>query len=216
VTNTALSLVPQIQKELEAIKKTENAHGQLCAEALDHAIEAGKLLNTAKETVTSEVVNGKKAKWLPWLQTYLGMPQTTASLYMRLATNEEFLFGHKQRVATERLSIRQAAALLPKDEKAKKQAATAEKKRAEKAAEKEAAAIKSARASVSPEEIVENLDVDEIFQVLTTTLNDDQLLELSNRLSSYLEEEEEETEQAESVAVSTLDRLKERYQDRRA
>src|SRR5262249_61789296 len=132
----ALSLVPQILGELKKIKEAEDGHGLLCVDELEHAIECGKLLNLAKETVTADVVEGKKAKWSPWLQTHIGMPQTTASLYMRLAKNEELLFEHKQRVATERLSIRQASQLIPKDEKAKKQSAMEAEKAGERKDEK--------------------------------------------------------------------------------
>src|SRR5262249_26866176 len=75
-----LSYVPQI---IEAHKQVLAAERSGHARSLDVAIAAGKLLNDAKDAIKG------KFKWKEWRSEYLKeVPQTTASLYMRLAKNE--------------------------------------------------------------------------------------------------------------------------------
>src|SRR5258708_13605080 len=77
----ALSFVPQI---LDAHDKALSAQRSGFKSSLDHAIDAGELLEKAKETVGSG--------WTKWREQHLPkIPQTTASLYMRLAKNKDKL-----------------------------------------------------------------------------------------------------------------------------
>ena len=83
----ALSFVGQI---MTAYKKAAKAE----SEALPHAIECGKFLNLAKENVKAA-----KGKWLPWLKENCPeIPQTTASLYMRLAEKQDAIAEAKKKV----------------------------------------------------------------------------------------------------------------------
>src|SRR5262249_27725134 len=126
------------------------------------------------------------------------------------------LFEHKQRVATEKMSLRQAANLIPKDEKGLKQSATAAEKAAKRKAEKEADARRVVVADLSTEERIGDLaidefltakgdlDVEELVMALTTRLDKDQLLDLTTRLRSHidkLDEEEKAAEEAEKAAA---------------
>ncbi|MGP0094705.1 MAG: hypothetical protein ACLPKB_32850 [Xanthobacteraceae bacterium] len=81
--------------------------------SLQHAIKAGELLNQAKADA-----NGKWSDWLT--DNCPKIPQTTATLYMRLAKNKDKLaqIENQQRVANlgndGKLSIRSANSLLTK------------------------------------------------------------------------------------------------------
>jgi len=78
------SYVPQILKAHQGVADAEkNGYRQ----SLDAAIACGKLLNDAKEAIK------RQFKWEEWRQENFGdrLPQTTASLYMRLAKNEKLL-----------------------------------------------------------------------------------------------------------------------------
>ena len=55
---------------------------------------------------------------------------------MKLARNEEFLFGKMQQIGHERMSLRQAAALIPLTPEGEKKRAKAQEKAAEKKAQK--------------------------------------------------------------------------------
>jgi hypothetical protein len=107
----ALSFIPQIQA---AHDKAVDAQQKGYSQSLEAAIDAGDLLERAKEAVGTGGWGKWRAKHLP------DIPQTTASLYMRLAKNKE-RFGERaisNAVANLRdegkLSIRSAAALLGK------------------------------------------------------------------------------------------------------
>jgi len=135
--------------------------------SLRHAIEAGELLNSAKQALP------KKAGWLRWLGSNLPtIPQTTASLYMRLAKNKDVI--DKQRVASAidegKLSIRAAAKLIPPDEKQK--AAAAKRKET-------AEANKANAAANQLEDLLQDLAVDEVYTALKNTQPVDYLLELA-------------------------------------
>jgi hypothetical protein len=107
----ALSLVtPIIAAHDKAVAAQQNGYTQ----SLTAAIDAGELLEKAKEAVGSGGWTKWRAKHLP------GIPQTTASLYMRLSKNKE-RFAERaisNAVANLRdegkLSIRSAAGLLGK------------------------------------------------------------------------------------------------------
>ena len=76
----AAVLVPQI---LDAHQKVVDAEKSAHQRSLDAAIAAGKLLIAAQDAIKG------KFKWGEWRDEYLDkLPQTTASLYMRLARNE--------------------------------------------------------------------------------------------------------------------------------
>jgi hypothetical protein len=220
--SSADTFISQIRDEMRAIEEVQQGKGQLCVDALERAFKCGQLLLAAQESVKAE-----KRKWLPWLEANIGMPNSTANLYIRLAKHEDEVRVHILQIGDERMSLRQAAALIPKTPEGEKRAETAKAKAAAKKEEKEALAKARAKASITPEEIVENLGVDELFQVITTTLDADQLLDLSTRLNSYLDEQpEEEGETADEAAVeeatepaakelSTVERLKQQYGQKR-
>lgn len=80
MADSALAFVGEINNEHEEVTKGESA-------ALSHAIKCGKLLNLARENVKAE-----KGKWGAWLSQHCPkIPQTTASLYMRLAESENVI-----------------------------------------------------------------------------------------------------------------------------
>src|SRR5207245_11015440 len=93
--------------------------------ALTNAIKAGEKLNLAKENIKAA-----KRSWLDWLRdevkipgTDRSLPQTTASLYMRLAKHKSLLQTEAYKKAIDEattegnLSIRWALNLLPKQER---------------------------------------------------------------------------------------------------
>jgi len=131
--NKALSLVPQIREAHEEAERSQRGgHGR----ALEYAIKAGDALNIAKDAVGHGAFGIWRRQNLPHI------PQTTASLYMRLAEHKEkFRDGQiSNTVATlsaqGKLSLRAAAALLPKRPQTAAQIAAANARTAAKAAEK--------------------------------------------------------------------------------
>jgi hypothetical protein len=127
----ALSLLPVIREAHEEAEKCQrSSHGR----ALEHAIKAGDALNLAKEAVGHGAFSIWRQQNLPHI------PQTTASLYMRLAEHKE-KFRDSQisnTVATlsaqGKLSLRAAAALLPKRPQTATQIAAAKARKEAKAA----------------------------------------------------------------------------------
>jgi hypothetical protein len=159
----ALAYVPKI---IAACDKVANA----TKGSLDYAIEAGDLLNSAKDALP------KKGGWLRWLGHNLpDIPQTTASLYMRLAENKAVI--DKQRVASAidegKLSIRAAAKLIPPTATA---IAAAAKRAATLAANKSVAADKQI------EDLLSDLAVDEVYTALKNTHEVGYLLELAHMI----------------------------------
>ena len=158
----ARSYVPQIRAAYEKVINASRG-------SLNYAIEAGELLNSAKAAMA-------KGGWLRWLGHNLpDIPQTTASLYMRLAENKNVI--DKQRVASAidegKLSIRAAAKLIPQTEKSKAAAA-------ERAATK--AKNKATKAAEGLEEQLRDLAVDEVYTALKNTMSVDYLLALANMI----------------------------------
>jgi hypothetical protein len=160
----ALSYVPKIIAAHE--KVTTASKG-----SLNHAYEAGELLNSAKEAL------GKKGGWLRWLGANLpNIPQTTASLYMRLADNKAVI--DKQRVASAieqgGLSIRAAAKLIPPSAAATAAAATRAATRA---------ANKALATSKQIEDLLRDIDaVDEVYTALKNTKSVEYLLQLAHMI----------------------------------
>jgi len=75
-----------------------------CAHAaLDHAMEAGRLLAEAK----AQVAHGE---WLPWIEEHFSGSARTARAYMRLNENRAEVEANRQRVAN--LGVRDALAYL--------------------------------------------------------------------------------------------------------
>ena len=94
--NSAASFVDSINMAYREVVKAESG-------ALQHAIKCGEFLNLAKENLKAD----KGGKWLDWLKVNCpDIPQTTASLFMRLAKNKAMV--------GKALSIRKAQELLPK------------------------------------------------------------------------------------------------------
>lgn len=158
----ALSYVPQIMAAYDKVINATNG-------SLNHAIEAGELLNSAKAVIA-------KGKWLRWLGHNLPtIPQTTASLYMRLAENKTVI--DKQRVASAieegKLSIRAAAKLIPQSAKAME---TAAKRKATLAENKAVAAAKQL------EVLLQDLAVDEVYTALRNTHDVEYLLALAHMI----------------------------------
>src|SRR5215475_12342079 len=129
----ALSLVPEIKSAHEEAEKCQrSSHGQ----ALEYAIKAGDALILAKEAVGHGAFSIWRQQNLPQI------PQTTASLYMRLAENKARFQGTEisNTVATlsaqGNLSLRKAASLLPKRPQTPAQIAAAKLKKEAKAAAK--------------------------------------------------------------------------------
>src|SRR5262249_31083767 len=149
----------------------------------------GELLILAKESVQAE--RGAKGQWKPWLEGRFSsrLPVSTAELHIKLAKNKDFLFGKMQLVSDRRMSLRQAVRLIPLTLDGEKRRAAAQERAAKREEAKEAADRKEVADSLSNEERVGHLAVDEmllvaksnrgvdvveIFMALTTTLTKDQ------------------------------------------
>ena len=177
----ALSYVPKI---MEAYDKAANA----TKGSLTYATEAGKLLNSAKDALP------RKGEWLRWLGSNLPtIPQTTASLYMRLTENEALI--DKQRVANAisegGLSIRAAAKFIPQTAKSK---AAAAKRAATRAANKSVAAEKQI------EDLLQDLAVDEVYTALRNTHDVEYLLQLAHMIREGNERKDPPAEQRRGLA----------------
>jgi hypothetical protein len=161
------TLVPQITAAHKAYLTASEG-------ALEHAFRAGELLNLAQESV------GRV--WLKWLEANCpDIPQTTASMYMRLADNRAFLFeeANQQRVASLRrdgkLSIRSALSLLPKKPR--------------KAGAGKITHPNRAKRSLAIEEQLQAMDIDEVFKILKDALQKQQLEALTELLEEHLDPE---------------------------
>jgi len=174
-----------VPKTIAAYDKVTNA----TKGSLAHAIEAGELLNSAKDALP------KKGEWLRWLGHNLPtIPQTTASLYKRLAENKNVI--DQQRVANAidagGLSIRAAAKFIPQSATA---TAAAEKRKATLAATKAVATEKQI------EELLRDLAIDEVYTALRNTYDVGYLLQLAHMIL-------ERNERSDSLRIPReLDRL---------
>jgi hypothetical protein len=191
MTASNASLIPQIRdaykKVIEASKGT-----------LGHAFECGRLLNLAKKGMQEKA-------WQSWLRdNFPQIPQTTASLYMRLAANKDVI--DKQRVAYEAegglMSIRSAAKLIPPTRKALKAAETRAKVKAEREAI-EAKQTTASRASFDLPELLTAVGPDEVVMAIQQAKWDRGLVEeLVSRLTTVLNGKSTTTEEKLAAELS--------------
>jgi hypothetical protein len=181
MTDSALSFVGQINTEYREACKAES-------NALQHAIKCGEYLTLAKENVKAE-----KGKWLPWLQPNCPeIPQTTASLYMRLGENKDKIADADAK------SIREALASLGKtrERKGDKDAGSDESSAENGADEQDDADDKPERdysklVEEEPsafEEDLQHLAPDELCKMLFDIWDEDQIRQLGRLMLSRLEE----------------------------
>jgi hypothetical protein len=98
---TALAAMPSEAITAE-IRKEHEAASAAATAALEHALEAGRLLAEARATIPH-------GSWESYVRDCCGIAPRTASLYVRLHSNRDRLLN-RQRAAD--LSVRQAAKLL--------------------------------------------------------------------------------------------------------
>jgi DUF3102 family protein len=172
----ALTLIPQIK---EAHERVESSQQTSYNQALEYAIKAGDLLKLAKETVGH-------GEWSKWRQQNLPqIPQTTASLYMRLAENKERFKETKisnsvaDLKAQGKLSLRAAMGCLPKRPQ------TLAQKAAIKARKDAIEAGKKTNEGIA-KEYLNSLAADELVVVLKEVHEADYLRELSGMLVKAL------------------------------
>lgn len=191
----AASLIPQIIVEHEAITSVV---GKAYQTALEHGIKCGEFLTLAKETVTKA-----KLSWQAWLIKNLPFPQTTASLYMRLYENREFLAGISSNVLLGApgsgwgdFSIRRANELIKA--KAYQERTPEEKKKAEEKeakakatkerneADKAGVAAPDKSGSIDLEDLLPNSGPDEVFDVIKDSWLEEDLTALAKLLADHL------------------------------
>jgi hypothetical protein len=168
----ALSLVPEIKAAHEEAEKCQrSSHGR----ALEYAIKAGDALILAKEAVGHGAFSIWRQQNLPHI------PSTTATLYMRLAEHKDkFRDGNIGNTVADlsakgELSLRKAAALLPKRPQTATQIAAAKAR-----AEAKAAASKTNEGMVK--EWLKPLDVDQLVFVLKEVFDADYIGRLAKAL----------------------------------
>jgi hypothetical protein len=175
--DSALSFIGQIQTEHKAVLKADG-------EALKHAIECGKALNLAKENVVAT-----KGKWGKWREEHIPeISQQTASLYMRLAENEESI--------AECTSIREADVVLrvSRDSKPESDSDETGDETEDDAADEDEddddqtnnALLKRELISANLMTIFKNVAPDEVFIALKDVWEREQLVDLANQLTTYL------------------------------
>jgi hypothetical protein len=172
----ALSLVREIK---EAHDKVETCQQVSYNQALEYAIKAGEALILAKEAVG----HGAFGAWRQ--QNLATIPQTTASLYMRLAEHKEKF--KEARISNSvadlkskgKLSLRAAASLLPKRPQTLAQKAAA---RARKEAMAEAKKTNEGIARA----FINDLAADELVVVLKEIHDPDYLRDLSGAVTRAL------------------------------
>jgi hypothetical protein len=206
----ALTLVPEIITEHRAVVDASQSGYK---NSLQHAIKAGELLNQAREAI--------KKGWLAWLEEQCpDIPQTTANLYMRLATNKTKIDKQRALLMADEgsLSIREAAKLIPKDPAAAKAAAARKVARdAAKAAAAKQVAADAEAAKRSPnaiQELLECVAYDELFMVMKIIWEEEQIKKLAELIAKHLEDRAEaetkrqaEAEEAEAQpAIAQLGR----------
>jgi hypothetical protein len=174
--DNALSFVGQIMTEHKLVLKADG-------EALRHAIECGKYLNLAKENVLSTKPKGKWTKWRE--ENIPEISQQTASLYMRLAENED--------QAAKCPSIRQADELL-RALSSNSRSNTSDKSETDDDADEDEADNADetnnallARKGVSPDltTTLQNVDVDEVCTALISAWDEEHIRQLCDRLREH-------------------------------
>jgi DUF3102 family protein len=168
--------------EIDALKlanKVEACQQTSYNQALIEAIKAGDLPRNAKEAVG----HGAFGAWRQ--QNLANIPQTTASLYMRLAEHKDkFREGRISNSVANlksqgKLSLRAAAALLPKRPQ------TLAQKAATKARKEAVTEAKKSNEGIA-KEYINGLAADELFVVLKEIHDNDWLRELSGTLARAL------------------------------
>jgi hypothetical protein len=171
VKDNALAFIGQIRTEHKAVLKADG-------EALKHAIECGKALNLAKENVLAA-----KGKWTKWREEHIPeISQQTASLYMRLAENQEAV-AECASIRDADLVLRVARSVTSKPD--------FNKTDADEAGDDEADGETNNALLVRPgssdlKATFQNVAVDEVCAALTQAWDADQLRDLMTRVNAYL------------------------------
>jgi hypothetical protein len=168
-----LSFVPQINDAYEAVVKAEGS-------SLESKIKLGELLNLAKKAVGH-------GPWTAWLEKHCPkISHRSANVYMKLADPDN------KRKLTEKSNSQRAAILTGSEmsiRTALNELRTPEEKQKAKERAARMQAAKSAKPpSVSPviKEKLQDLDVDDVFNLLVKTFDQDFLDTLEERLSEHL------------------------------
>jgi hypothetical protein len=191
----ALSLVPEI---LGAHKNAVDA----AKGSYKYAIECGELLSLAKETVKATHKGNRlyKILWGKWQKEHLPtIPQTTASLYMRLAkAKADGLLPDPKAINKEAgegtLSIRVAAALIrkPRDNDNEDEDEDETDEGADESTDEPAVALAAPPPDLAPHvspdlaALLENSAPDEVFIALKDKWDQDNLNALAQLLDEYL------------------------------
>ena len=179
MSETALVFVEPILTGFREAAKAEHS-------ALKSAIACGKAAILAKENVEAEQGTGK---WTAWRETNLSIiPQTTLSLYMRLARNEDLI--------TDAESIRAAIEKLPKQPRGKPggesesdSGGEGEGEEAEGEELDDATDFSSFGRSTVSDDLADLLPVvsaDDVFPIIRQCWNEEELNKLAGYLDSYL------------------------------
>jgi hypothetical protein len=97
------ALTPSLADLASRIRAEHESTAASLKRGAKHAMAAGQLLIAAKKQL-------KHGEWLPWLRDHCAMPERTARLYMRLASNRQVIESQIGSVAD--FSIRGAVALI--------------------------------------------------------------------------------------------------------
>ena len=165
---SAASFIDPINAAYREVVKAESG-------ALPHAIKCGEFLNLAQENLKAD----KGGKWLDWLKANCpDIPQTTASLYMRLAKNKAMV-GKAP-------SIRKAQELLPKQTRTPSEPSNQSDANQPN---------KSEESSRSFEDEVEAFAPDEVLKMLVEGWDDDdeKLTQLAKLIGEYLQKKKPQT-----------------------
>lgn len=164
--SSASSFIEQIKAEYREVVGAET-------NALPHAIKCGEFLNLAKENLKVE----KGGKWSEWLKANCPeIPQTTASLYMRLAENKK--------LAAKAKSIREANEAIRKaNNRTRTPSQSADR------ADGDGQTNDSERSSRSFEDQVEAFEPDQLLNMLVEGWDDDdnKLAQLAKLIGDHLQ-----------------------------
>ena len=164
MTNSAASFIDQINAAYREVVKAEGS-------ALPHAIRCGEFLNLAKENLKAE----KGGKWSDWLAANCTeIPETTASLYMRLAENKK--------LAAKAKSIREANEVIRKaNNRTRWPSAQPD------ASEPAGGFVPESKPSPRLEDELANLGPDELCIKLVDSWDDDELVQLAKLIGEHLQ-----------------------------
>jgi Protein of unknown function (DUF3102) len=165
-------LVEMINTEYEVIVDADRSN-------LQRAISIGEKLIGLKPRVAEH------GKWQQWLKEHCPMISIeTANLYMRLAGNREKLekAADEKSVSLTDLSITEARQLLAKPKSPTNK--TTKPTKAVKAALEPA--MDPEPASLPPDEVIQELEAAELFDILMVVYERDDLIDLATRLAEFL------------------------------